>query len=179
MTRIAHFFTYTTTTCINAYAVNEVIEYFQNKHDNLISDEKVHIERQKTNVYIAISFSTHEENWETVVEETFSKLLDMYRMMHPNYDSGWTFSTLKSDDYIIDLESIHCILKYEIYKRFANPDVYKLDNNKYHDLCGTITKNDLDINELEKLAIEKQPCKLMIIRNCFNKNQIILRCIWF
>ncbi|KAM0685589.1 hypothetical protein COBT_003199, partial [Conglomerata obtusa] len=92
---------------------NEVIEYFQNKHEILIKETKVHIERQKSNIYIAISFSTHEENWETVVKETLPGFLNMYETIFLDYDSSWTFSTLKPNDDITNLENLYCILKYD------------------------------------------------------------------
>ncbi|KAM0685150.1 hypothetical protein COBT_003641, partial [Conglomerata obtusa] len=93
----------------------------------------------------------------------------MYETMFLDDNFCWTFSTLKPNDDITNLESLYCILKYEMYKRFADPDVYKLDNNKYYNLCGFITKKNLDVNELKKLAIEEQPCKLMLIGNCFEQ----------
>ncbi|KAM0687509.1 hypothetical protein COBT_001246 [Conglomerata obtusa] len=156
-------------TWVNAQHVNSLVEYFQGIQDEVIKKEQVIIERQHHNVYIAFSFFSLSEGWDVVMKETCLKFLKLYKKMHQDYDKNWSLSTLKHGNIIEVLDSLYILVKYTINKRSSNSHEYKSNDDKCWDLCYTEIEKNLNVKKIAILAIEKQPCKLMIIGNCFEQ----------
>lgn len=160
---------HTYTTWVNAQHVNSVVEYFQGLQNEVIEKEQGIIERQQHNEYIAFSFFSLSEGWDVVMKATCLKLMELYKTMHQDYDKNWTLSTLKHGNIVGVLESLYILVKYTINKRFSNSYEYMSNDDKCWDLCYTEIEEKLNVEKIAKLAIEKQPCKLMIIGNCFEQ----------
>ncbi|KAM0685281.1 hypothetical protein COBT_003509, partial [Conglomerata obtusa] len=146
---------------------NQIVKYFNDIQENLIKNEKAHIEKQQHNEYIAISFRSTCGQSMREVFDTCLVLLETYRKMNLEFDENWILSTLNQECVSTNLESLYILTKYIISKQFLYAHEGKINDNKCWDYCETQKYKDLDACKQFLNASKNVPFKLKVIGNCF------------